>query len=50
MWRCFFPVTIFKVLLNWNKKNDKRFNNRGYSPASVIDSEYIKMPELQDFY
>ena len=50
IWRCFSPVSIFKVLLNWNKKNDKRFNNRGYSEASVIDSEYIKMTELQDFY
>ena len=41
---------------NKNKKNDKPFNNRGYSlnghlsEASVIDSKYIKMTELQDFY
>ena len=39
-----------------NKKNDKRFNNCGYSingqvsEASVNDSKYIKMTELQDFY
>ena len=32
-----------------NKKNDTRFNNRG-SEASVNDSKYIKMTELQDFY
>ena len=50
IWRCFSPVSILKVLLNWNKKKDKRFNNGGYSEASVIDSEYIKMTELQDFY
>ena len=42
-----------------NKKNDKPFYSRGYSffflnghlsEASVINSKYIKMTGLQDFY
>ena len=36
-----------------NKRNDKRFSNRGYSFIiflSVIDSKYIEITGLQDFY
>ena len=43
-----------------NKRNDKRFNNRGYSffflnehflsEASAIGSKYIKMTGLQDLF
>ena len=49
-------VVAFKirVKLNENKRNDKRFNiiflNGHLFEASVIDSKYIKMTRLQDFY
>ena len=43
---------------SWNKRNGKRFNNHVYSLFFImsiflkhlIDSKYIKMTGLQDFY
>ena len=46
-----------KLILRLNKRNDKRFNNRGYSLfllmdiflKHVIDSKHINLTGLQDF-
>ena len=48
-----FKIKLYEDLVSKiNKKNDKRFNNRGYSLFFLmgVDSKYVKMTGLQDFY